>query len=40
MSRLGSRPGFAWSGNVGLRQYLVNVLYQLKKSISGVAVEE
>jgi hypothetical protein len=28
------------AGEFGLRQYLVNVLYQLKKSISGVAVEE
>jgi len=27
-------------GEVGVRQYLVNVLYQLKKSISGVSPEE
>ncbi len=26
--------------NVGLRQYLVNVLYQLRKSINSVAVED
>ena len=28
------------ASNVGLRQYLVNVLYQLKKSINSVATEE
>lgn len=32
--------GVRMSGEVGLRQYLVNVLYQLKKSINGVSVEE
>ena len=32
--------GVKMVGNVGLRQYLVNVLYQLKKSINGVSVEE
>jgi hypothetical protein len=32
--------GVRLAGEFGLRQYLVNVLYQLKKSISGVAVEE
>jgi hypothetical protein len=28
------------AGKFGLRQYLVNVLYQLKKSINGVSGEE
>ncbi len=32
--------GVRMVGEVGLRQYLVNVLYQLKKSISGVSDEE
>ena len=27
-------------GEVGLRQYLVNVLYELKKSMQSVAVED
>ena len=31
--------GVRMVGEVGLRQYLVNVLYQLKKSISGVSPE-
>jgi len=31
----------AWiAAGFGLRQYLVNVLYRLKKSISGVSVED
>ena len=32
--------GVRMVGEVGLRQYLANVLYQLKKSISGVSSEE
>jgi hypothetical protein len=27
-------------GEVGVRQYLVNVLYQLKKSVNGVSLDE
>jgi len=31
----------AWiAAGLGLRQYLVNVLYQLRKSVNSVAVEE
>jgi hypothetical protein len=32
--------GIKMIGNVGLRQYLVNVLYQLKKSVNNAGVEE
>jgi hypothetical protein len=32
--------GVKMVGNLGLRQYLVNVLYELKKSMRGVATEE
>jgi hypothetical protein len=32
--------GVRMVGNIGLRQYLVNVLYQLKKSINSVELEE
>ena len=31
--------GVRMAGEVGLRQYLVNVLYQLKKSVSNMATE-
>jgi hypothetical protein len=34
------RAGVRMVESIGLRQYLVNVLYQLKKSVSGGAVEE
>jgi hypothetical protein len=32
--------GVRMVGEVGLRQYLVNVLYQLKKSVNGVSLED
>ncbi len=32
--------GVRMAGQVGLRQYLVNVLYELKKSMQSVAVGE
>ena len=32
--------GVRLAGKFGLRQYLINILYQLKESISGVSVEE